>query len=266
MVSSAEALAKNQPDIRPDVVELFDTFGEPVVNAYAGRGLFHITHSAFLDQIMKQGLRPDVEVVDSADINFLAEVFSEYGSSDIHSRTKFVRQFMNFDPARGMIERGVCLYPQPPTYSGLPLDYVPSYGLHGAPHIMRYFLRNMRTMAYKPAHFGDKKAAHAKELLDHYVEKLAQGNPQLVLLEVDPFAPAVINSRQWGDADVLTEIADMNAITAMELAQRATRVNSHGIEVRDHVVPPNALTVREARPILPKSVVADTYLQDQVFV
>jgi hypothetical protein len=266
MLDAEAAFDRHRGDIRPDVVELFSRFGKPLIETYAGRGLFHVTHSAFLEPIMAEGLVPGADVVEPEDVHFLAGAYMKHAHAAASERVRFLRTFMNYDRAREDIERGVFLFPFPPTFSSMPQDFEISYNLHGGPKVMRHFLRNIRYLAEDRHQFEEGERANAKTLLDGYVEKLATGQPALVVLEVDPFSPAVINSRDWGNRSDPMIVSMMETARAFEIARDAIGENPNRVEVRNELIPPKSISVVGSWPISPKAIAEDARRMSGVII
>lgn len=174
----------DRPGIDPQIKDYLGKLGPSAIEAYANKRLFHATHSTNLPRIESQGLVGDAATIDEEDLVFLDGMFKSFGSKhpqDIWNYAHYIRG------ERDGADRGVYFSAFGPeqVHEALKTYY-------GVPEKLGFFMREMDYLS-KNKVGSEAEMKRAGQIFDKYYRKLTEGNPAIVTLEVDKFAPEVIN-------------------------------------------------------------------------
>ncbi|MFO0781951.1 MAG: hypothetical protein U0524_03625 [Candidatus Saccharimonadales bacterium] len=179
----------------PEIQKFFTQYGHEALEAYASTRLFHATHSTNLDTIASEGLHASSELIEEPDVAFLADAFERSGGAkDLGQKERFDHYIIG----RGYDEeaqspRGVYLSSVVESANETP-DSLLEARSYGIPERLTFFIQNLNQLATGEV-LDDQTRQQAAIMRDKYIEKLLKTDAAIVLLEVDPLAPEVINER-----------------------------------------------------------------------
>lgn len=163
----------------PNVQTFFDTYPQ-AKQAYADTRLYHLTHSRYVDQILRQGLHPQANLFPPEEGEFLQRMHDTYGRGSIHEA----------DLIRDRIRKAdfVYLSTESPAES---LSGVLSYGI---PERLAYLVLGMKSLSQKKR-LSATERAYAQQAYESHYEQLVNDDARIVALEIDPLSPPVVMSR-----------------------------------------------------------------------
>jgi hypothetical protein len=222
-----------RPGIQPYIKEYLEKLGAGAIDAYGSKRLFHATHSSNLPSIEAQGLSGNATIIESGDMAFLDFMFSRYGSKhpqDAWSFNHFVRG------KRDESDRGVYLS----AYKHEDVDQAANT-LYGLPEKLCFFLQEMDYLSGNQIGSA-KDQERAKEIFSKYYHRISNEKAAIVLLEVDRFAPEVINQLLEG-----IENLEGKPIISAAISLRNVREGPAGVNLYGPIMPEN-LAIAAAKP------------------
>lgn len=200
-----ESFSQHQDTIRPDIAEWLDSTGEEVQVAYGALDLYHNTLVSLVPSVLAVGLRPDSELgsPDPEDVKFAEDIFKAKGFYEPAKSRQFDVYVKGI---RGDREPGVFLYPISPD------DHIRFNQGYGVPERMHILAHEMGCVMLQGDVYTEAERTLAADIFYKYKEKITVEQPNVAVLEVDPFSPAVIDAR-LGEA--------ISQLRVMELEKQA---------------------------------------------
>ena len=218
MSAECEAFQKYQDHIDPLVIELFEALGDSGLEVYGSQNLVHNTLASLVPVILEGGMNEARVVPDEEDIEFAAELFEEKGffypdnkeDFDLYIRGRHGEQ----EPGNFFFQVGEISLK----------NIVETYGIPERVSIFAqemFAIANIDNKGYTP-----EERAHAAKLHEKYITLLKQkGAPDAAILQVDPFAPPVINQR-------------LRPMAQKILAKEGSFESGHLLDLYDALTPP----------------------------
>lgn len=180
----------------PEIQDFFARYGPEALEVYVSTRLFHATHSANLDAIATEGLRDTSGTIDEDDLAFLQNAFVRSGGSeDLGDRERFDHYIMGkgYD-GESQSPRGIYLSS---VVEGMdrPPDGLLENRSYGVSERLAFFIQNLNQIANGGGGLDSVTREQAASMRDRYIDKLLDDNPAIILLEINPLAPEVINER-----------------------------------------------------------------------
>jgi hypothetical protein len=181
-MASRSFSAVERQKIRPHIVGFFDRYPE-AARQYGATGLFHLTHSMNVPGILEHGLDVNQAIFPPEQGQFLLDMFDRYGN-----RHPGERLFVS--------DRIIASHQ---VYVSTEVPNLGAYEAYGVPERLVYLMRGLHTLGDKQSLTSDERA-YARAAFDQHYQRLTEGEPTITAINVDPFAPAVLNSRLGGIA------------------------------------------------------------------
>jgi hypothetical protein len=164
-------------EIAPRVERFFDQY-PAAREAYANSTLYHQTHERFVPTILAEGLRPHPQLFPEEHGAFLLRMCHRYD----HGRARAIEYIKDriIDPSR------IYFFTTPPGMRG-----APSYSM---PERLMLLMGSMSALANKDRLTHGEREFAARAFEEHR-RSMFDGNPNTVILEVDPLAPSIVNHR-----------------------------------------------------------------------
>lgn len=224
--------------VRPDIQGLFERF-PAARDAYADSRLYHLTHSNYVPGIQAAGLRPNADLFPAEQGVFLLHMCRRYGSGQ-PSDTDYIQR-------RILESSNIYL-------SAVKPDMSDEFG-YGIPERLVLLMRGMAALAAKNS-LTEVERTFATQSLEGHRAALAEGEPAIVALQIDPLAPSVVNNRFSGQA--LHEIHDEAA--ALAAVQYVDGPYGNNIPVQD-TIEPDFITVFDQKPITAERAIQTVYAE-----
>jgi hypothetical protein len=223
----------DRPGIQPHIKEYLEKLGRGAVDAYGSKRLFHATHSTNLSSIEARGLSGYAVTIESQDMSFLESIFYKYGSKhpqDTWSFNHYIRG------QREESDRGVYLS----AYKNEEVDKAADT-LYGLPEKLTFFLQEMDYLSHNKIGTAHEQE-RAKEIFTKNYDKITGRKAAIVLLEVDRFAPEVINQLLENIQNLEGKSIETAAISLRNVGEGPAGINLYG------PIMPENLAIAAAKP------------------
>lgn len=215
-----DALEAAVGNIEPHIVQFMADHGPEAFDHYMDTRVFHVTHESHVPAIMQEGLHAATSPVDAEDLTYISGMFERYGSRHPNNIYMFGHYILG---QRQGENRGLYLSLRGKN-SQLGDQMNASYGVPERVPMLMGELAAMQARAIgTPA-----EQTQAKQIFDKYYERYFYAGSRVVMLEVNPLAPPVINHR-LAHIDRLS--GDDPDLVAMILASDSRDVNLRNGEI-----------------------------------
>jgi len=228
----------------PDIQEFFEEYGLEALEAYTSTRLFHATHSAFLGEIAAKGLRDDAEIINTADLDFMADIFERGGwAEDLGDKERFEHYITGKGYGPEQDSRGLFIL-SVLEGRGINPEALLDTSSYGTPERAVFFVQNLNQITKRET-VAKATRQTAADLRDFYVDGLTHESPAIILLEVDPLAPEIINNRLHY-IDTYRSLNPQDRLEALKFAN-SDEVNIPGSIPSEHLAVADAKQVDVAR-------------------
>ena len=240
MMRPMESFEARRTIIEPSIVEVFDTIGQPAVEAYGSVRLFHNTLSHFLPQILAEGLSADnaTAVPRVEDVAFAKAIFEKKGDYNPATKASFSKLI---EGVRDERKPGVFLYPRKHD-DDLPN---PGYGVPERLHILGLEMGYVASQGNGAFTIDEQnRAREIRERIKHTI--WASEESHIAVVRVNPWNPDVMYARIGNVASILQQRGP--EVTTMVLGLPSAPFE--GIYVPGRI-PPDDLEITEIQRPLP---------------
>jgi hypothetical protein len=177
--SMGEISTQNQsePEYSPRIKKFLDSSPEDIKEIIEKLSYFHVTHKNFGENILREGIKKNSEIIANADIDFLKELFDKYGDKTPISENFFKYHILGQEQDKG---RSIWV-----SSSAMAKNYQ-------MPEKLKFLLQNLNFLKKSNRLTAEEKIA-CQNMFDRYLATFKDTKDGVYVLKIKASSPPLLN-------------------------------------------------------------------------